>query len=353
MPKKTWYAIQAKGAGKPVEISVFDEIGAWGVTASDFISDLKAHAGQEILVSINSPGGSVFDALAMYNALRAHGAKISTRVMGVAASAASFLFLAGDDREMPENSFLMVHHPLTFTAGNAEELRETADLLDKIAASLIGIYTARTGQSEDDIRSMLDNETWLNAADAQARGFATRVTAEVKVAASYDLDRLPENVKAAVFTTTTTVWTGDDDTSGDDDSASGQQPAAQQSAASQARNLAVTILAKVRDAGLAAHADASLLVESLQNDADDDAAIAEAKQIVAVCAAARLPEVAARLIKAHVPLATVRTQLIEARAALDAATNVNHHVPGQGPAAHQQGGGSVWNKIFPPRQTKE
>lgn len=342
MPKKTWYAIQAKGAGKPVEISVFDEIGAWGVTASDFISDLKAHASQEILVSINSPGGSVFDALAMYNALRAHGAKISTRVMGVAASAASFLFLAGDDREMPENSFLMVHHPLTFTAGNAEELRETADLLDKIAASLIGIYTARTGQSEDDIRAMLDNETWLNATDALARGFATRVTAEVNVAASYDLDRLPENVKAAVFTTTTTVCTGDDDTSGNGTSA-----------ASQARNLAVTILAKVRDAGLAAHADAFLLDESLQNDADVDAAITEAKQIVAVCAAARLPEVAARLIKAHVPLATVRTQLIEARAALDAATNVNHNFPGQGPAAHQQGGGSVWNKIFPPRQTKE
>lgn len=370
MPKKTWYEVQAKGEGKPVEISIFDEIGAWGVSAKAFIADLKAQAGKDILVSINSPGGSVFDALAMYNALRAHGSRITTRVMGVAASAASFLFLAGDTREMPGNTFLMVHHPLTLAAGNAEELRGTADLLDKIAASLIGIYTARTGQGEDDIRAMLDAETWLTAAEAQTHGFATQITAETPITATYDLERLPENIRNIVAQAAKSEGQGEENGEGPaegqgegNDQGAGQPagegsaqnnatPLAGHGADQGARHLALAIIAKARAAGLAEHADTFLLDAALQTEADIDTALAEAREIIAVCNAARLPDMAGKLIKAHVPLAAVRARLIEARAALDAATPINHHITGQH-AAPEAPGAAIWAKIFPPRQTKE
>ncbi len=108
---KDWYKIIAKADGQPAQISVFDEIGAWGVTAKMFIADLKAlGAVKKIDMDINSPGGSVFDALAMYNALRATGAEITVKVLGVAASAASLLAMAGDKIVMPENAFMMVHN---------------------------------------------------------------------------------------------------------------------------------------------------------------------------------------------------------------------------------------------------
>ncbi|MBN8494930.1 MAG: Clp protease ClpP, partial [Burkholderiales bacterium] len=145
---KNWFEIKAR-ADDTAEVSIFDEIGAYGVSAKEFIDALKAHAGKKVTLSINSPGGSVFDALAMYNALRAHGAEITAKVMGVAASAASIIFMAGDKRVMPENAFLMIHNPLTFAYGNADELRDMAEVLDKIAASLVGIYVTRSGKSED------------------------------------------------------------------------------------------------------------------------------------------------------------------------------------------------------------
>ena len=107
-----WFSFKAK-AETGVEISILDEIGMWGVSAKEFIAELKQYAGQAITLTINSPGGSVFDALAIYNALRNSGGEVTTKVMGVAASAASLIFMAGDKRVMPENTFLMIHNPMT------------------------------------------------------------------------------------------------------------------------------------------------------------------------------------------------------------------------------------------------
>ncbi len=327
---KNWYSIKAKADQKTAEISIYDEIGYWGVTAKQFIGDLKALDATAIKLAINSPGGSVFDALAIYNALRQHPAAVEVTIMGVAASAASVIAMAGDTIVMPENAFMMIHNPLNLAYGNADDLREMADVLDKIAASLIGIYAKRTGLPEDEIKALLDAETWLNAEEAVLKGFADELQAELKVAASYDPERLPDNVRAAIIQTTitTTTWTDD----AEPDSEDSADPAADPKNDPPAAALSSRIVALSAEAGLAAHADVFILDPAIKAEADAVAAIAEAREVVAVCAAAKLPEVAAGLIKARLPLASVRQRLMEARAALDAAMPTNHRIPTPTPA---------------------
>ncbi len=334
---KTWYSIQAK-ADQSADISIFDEIGFWGVTAKQFIGDLKAIDAKTIKLAINSPGGSVFDALAMYNALRQHPANVEVTVLGVAASAASLVAMAGDTIIMPENAFMMIHNPLNFAYGNADELRDMADVLDKIGASLVATYANRTGLPEAEIKALLDAETWLNAKEAVLKGFADELQPALKVAASFDMERLPDNVRAAIEPPPAPEPEPEDDHPLD--------------AAADGRALAASIIALSAQAGIAALADAFLLDPAIRTEADAQAAVAEGKEIVAVCAAAKLPEMAAGLIKARVPLASIRQRLMEARAAIDRAMPINHHIPTPNPAASS--GAAVWAKVLKSqRQTKE
>lgn len=195
---KTWFTVKASAADAPIAASVeiFDELGYFGVTAKDFIDAIKPYKGKALEVAINSPGGDVFAGIAIYNALRAHGGEITTRVAGVAASAASIVLMAGDKRVAPENTMVMVHSPWTFAAGNAEELRDAADVLDKIGGTLVNVYVARTGKSEDEIRAMLAEDTWLTAEESLELGFIDEVVPSFEARACFDLDRLPEHVRA-------------------------------------------------------------------------------------------------------------------------------------------------------------
>ena len=326
---KSWYSIQAKADQKTADISIYDEIGYWGVTAKQFIGDLNALDATTIKLAINSPGGAVFDALAIHNALRQHPAAVEVTVMGVAASAASLVAMAGDTVVMPENAFMMIHNPLNFAYGNADDLREMADVLDKIGASLIGIYARRTGLPDDEIKALLDAETWLNAEEAVAKGFADKLQAELKIAAAFDMDRLPENVRAAIAPP---AGPSEEELAAQAAAAAKALAAAAQAAE---RELAGTIIALSAQAGIAALADAFILDPAIKSASDAEAAIAEAREIVAVCAAARLPDMAAGLVKARVPLATVRSRLIEARVELDRALATNHHIPNKPTPAPQ------------------
>lgn len=314
---KNWFSIQAK-ADKTAEISIYDEIGAWGVTAKQFIGEIRALDVATLRLAINSPGGSVFDALAMYNALRQHPAQVEVTVMGVAASAASLVAMSGDRIVMPENAFMMIHNPLNFAFGNASDLREMADVLDKIGASLVATYAARTGQPEDMVRELLDAETWLNAEEAVALGFADEMQPALKVAAAFDMDRLPDNVRAAI-----------------EPPPAEPDPEPEDDHPLDAAALAGRIVALSAAAGLSSYADAFILDPAIRSDADAEAAVSEAKEIVAVCAAARLPEMAARFIKARLPLAAIRPRLIEARAALDAGLPVDNRIPNKPTPAPQ------------------
>lgn len=180
---KNWYQIKNMQNGV-VEISLHDEIGLWGVSAADFIAELKNHqSAKSINLSVHSPGGNVLDGLAMYNALKAHPAKIHGQVEGIAASAASFILMASDTISMPEDSFLMIHNAQGGAMGEADDLREVADIMDKLQDSIVNIYEKRTGLAEAEIRDMMAAETWMNATDALSNGFIDTITDRLDVAA--------------------------------------------------------------------------------------------------------------------------------------------------------------------------
>ncbi len=180
---KSWFEIKNKATGV-LDISLHDEIGVWGVSAADFISELKTHPDtKSINLSIHSPGGSALDGLAIYNALKASPAKVHAHVAGIAASAASIVLMAGDTISMPEDAFIMIHNPYTMAMGDSEEMRAIADTLDKIQASLSNIYEKRTGKDTEEISDMMSAETWLNSADALEHGFIDTISDAINVAA--------------------------------------------------------------------------------------------------------------------------------------------------------------------------
>jgi len=183
MPKQKWFSIQASDDGRRVSVAVRGYIGEWGLTDRQFILDLEsvlagAPDPREIMVTINSRGGEVDHALAIFNHLRtmkAQGTRIVARVDGIAASAASIIAMAGDEIVMPANALMMVHAPWTFAAGNAEQLRREADMLERFESALIATYKARTGKGEDELKAMLAEDTWMTAQEAVDAGFADRV----------------------------------------------------------------------------------------------------------------------------------------------------------------------------------
>lgn len=181
-------------------LSIYDEIGFWGVQASDFRTSLSAIASPELTVEINSPGGDAFAGLAMYNMLRSSGKTINVKIMGVAASAASLIAMAGDTISMPANTFMMVHNPYWSVQGNADQLEDSADALRKIQTSLTATYVGKTGMAESDMQALLAKDSWLTAAECLEQGFCTEVTADLFATAKFDPARaeLPAHVRLAL-----------------------------------------------------------------------------------------------------------------------------------------------------------
>ncbi len=156
------------------DLYLYGEIGGMdGMDETKFNKELlKLGRVGAINLHVNSPGGDLFAALAIYNLLVSHPAKVKVIIDGLAASAASVIALAGDEVVMAGNSMLMIHSPLSFTYGNAKDLREMADLLDKVETeTLIPTYAAKTGMDAKAIKKMLDAETWLSATEAKELGF--------------------------------------------------------------------------------------------------------------------------------------------------------------------------------------
>jgi ATP-dependent Clp protease, protease subunit len=146
---------------------------------------------------LNSPGGTVFDAVAIYNALKRHAGPVSVWIDGIAASAASYVAMAGDEVVMPENAFLMIHDPSGVVFGTADDMRAMAEALDKIKGSLVAGYAAKSGGAEDDIVALMAKETWLDAAEAMELGFADRLAEPVRIAARFDVGRVPQRTAGA------------------------------------------------------------------------------------------------------------------------------------------------------------
>jgi ATP-dependent Clp endopeptidase proteolytic subunit ClpP len=181
---KNWYALSAKAAQLETEVTIFDEIGGFGVSADQFIADLqKIPADHKILLRIHSPGGEVFDGNAIATALSRRG-NVEVQIEGIAASMATLISLAGSPVKMAQNGFYMIHNPWGAAMGDAEELRKQAELLDRIRANMVNAYSAKSGQSPEQIGQWMDAETWFTADEAQAAGFVDEVTDRLDLAAS-------------------------------------------------------------------------------------------------------------------------------------------------------------------------
>ncbi|MGN7613037.1 head maturation protease, ClpP-related [Magnetococcales bacterium HHB-1] len=184
---KNWFRMTAENQDV-VKVEIYDRIGEYGVSAQAFIDALKETAKTATLnLHINSPGGDVFDGIAIFNVLKRYQGKVNVFIDGIAASMASAIAMAGDDIVMPENTMLMIHDPSAVVMGTAEDMLKTAESLEKTKSSLVTIYRDKTGLDEERIRAMMADETWLTAEEAVKTGFADRVETHVQITASFDL----------------------------------------------------------------------------------------------------------------------------------------------------------------------
>ena len=300
-----WYSICALNDG--AEISIYDEIGAYGVSAKAFLADLgKLPDKAPMTLRLNSPGGSVFDAVAIYNALQRHAGRVTVSIDGIAASAASYIAMAGDEIIMPENAFLMIHDPSGMVMGTAADMRAMAEALDKIGASLLRGYAAKSGKPEKDIAKLMARETWLDAAEALEMGFADIMSEPVKMAASFDVSRFqntpPEIIEA--------------------------------------------VKAKDEPVAVKPEPEARLEPDTSSGDETDPEpdpaairaeAMTYAKTVVDLCRLAGQPQMAASFLSAEANLEDIRKVLIDARAADDPDISSTHPQPGPAPQAKPWG----------------
>jgi ATP-dependent Clp endopeptidase proteolytic subunit ClpP len=282
---RTWYTFSAK-SDDVAELSIFDYIGYYGVEAAQFKADLDKITAGAIEISINSPGGDVFQAVAILNMLRNSGKAITTKVLGIAASAASYIMLAGDKRIMPDNTMQMLHNASSGAYGNAAELGELVDVLKKVDQNLHATFVSRTGQTAEQIAELLSKDTYLTAAECLERGLCDEVTPSMKLTAAFDTANLPENVKALF------------------EVKAPEAPFAERAGAI------------VAAAGLGEFAQSFIDLTTIEAV---EAAVAEAREVVALCKFANVE--AAEHVRQ--PLAKVREVLCAARAAADEALHID------------------------------
>lgn len=201
--------LQHSAKARAADLLIYGEIGFWEVDALEVARAVEVLDVDELTVRINSPGGDVFDGVAIFNLLKSHPAKVTTVVDGVAASIASLIMLAGDDVEMSPSSMVMIHEAWMVAAGNKRELAEASELLAKIEDStIIPAYQERTGKTRDEVVDMLEATTWMSAQEAVDNKFADRMhgaeeqPAEMAAAARWDFAALgmtdiPEELEAA------------------------------------------------------------------------------------------------------------------------------------------------------------
>lgn len=156
-------------------ITIYDVIGNdefGGVSAKRIASALRAIGPRDVTVNINSPGGDVFEGIAIYNLLRDHPYQVTVRVVGLAASAASIVAMSGDRIEMARASFMMIHNVWVLAIGNRNDLREIADWIEPFDDALADVYATRTGMEKKAVAKLMDKETWMNGSQAIDNGFA-------------------------------------------------------------------------------------------------------------------------------------------------------------------------------------
>lgn len=207
---KWWNITNKMDLGQPSLVSIYDEIGMLGVSAGDFLAELAGVNG-DLDVHINSPGGDVFDAIAIYNTLKARKGTVAVTIDGLAASAASFIAQAATPGhlEMAPFAKMMIHDGFAMGIGNAADMRNLAKQLDDASDNIAAIYAERTGKPASYWRAKMKEETWYSDTEAVADGLADRVRGNDEVKNKWDLTVYAKKLKPVPH---------DPDKDGDDDS---------------------------------------------------------------------------------------------------------------------------------------
>jgi ATP-dependent protease ClpP protease subunit len=178
-----WFRIQRPAAavtgepeGDTTKVYIYDEIGFWGTSAEGFVEQLMTITTDKIELHLNTPGGDMFDGLAIFNSLKQHPAEVTTYVDALAASAGSFIALAAEKVIMARNATMMIHDAAAITWGNAEDMREMANLLDGFSDNIADIYARKAGGTADEWRGLMKAETWYTAKEAVTAGLSDEMT---------------------------------------------------------------------------------------------------------------------------------------------------------------------------------
>jgi ATP-dependent protease ClpP protease subunit len=195
--QKSWFRFENSSTNSAT-LYIYDEISAFGIGAADFTKELNSIKAGTINLKINSPGGNVFDGIAIHNALKSHPAKVHVQVDGLAASIASVIAMSGDSIRMAKNSFMMLHRAWCFSAGNCQDFSKLAGVLEKFDTTLVDVYQGKTGNSSKDITAMMDAETWLTADESLAKGFCDFVGDPAEIKARFDLGKFRNTPQAVM-----------------------------------------------------------------------------------------------------------------------------------------------------------
>lgn len=195
------YRLVNRSGSKSADLFIYDDIGEGffgGITAQQVVADLKTLGVVDTLnVRINSGGGSVFEGVAIFNAIDRNPARVVVHIDGIAASIASIIAMAGAEIRIASNAMVMIHDPAGFSIGTAEDMRRAADLLDTVRGTLVDTYVKRTGNDAGKVSDWMARETWMTAREAVDNGFADSITEPLQIAACGDLSRF-KNVPAAL-----------------------------------------------------------------------------------------------------------------------------------------------------------
>jgi len=308
---KTWYAVHASGESteRVIEVFVYGEIGAWGITANQFVQDLRAmdDGVSPVVAAFNSIGGDLFDGLAMHNALSRLGERCTGRIDALAASAASVAVCGAHRVVIAANAMLMIHNPYTYTGGSAENFRRVADVLDQTLEAIIAAYKAKAPDIDDaELRRMVDAETWLTANEAVALGLADEVGDGVKVKACLGQGAVLQRFQNAPADLLAQL----DEAPEPDPDLEPVDPPPVPPVVDSAK-LALMVTQRCTAAGISNLVEPLLKSTQLESEEIVLAGLARAKAVNDLCVAARLPEFSAEYVAAGLDEAAVRARLFD------------------------------------------
>ncbi|MFO3672618.1 head maturation protease, ClpP-related [Pseudomonas protegens] len=307
---QSWYTLRASGEAeqRSIEVFVYGEIGTWGVTANQFVQDLRAldDGASPVIAAFNSIGGDLFDGLAIHNALSRLGERCTGRIDALAASAASVAVCGAHRVVIAANAMLMIHNPWTYASGDAEDFRKVAQVLDQTMEAIIAAYKAKAPDiDEEELRRLVDAETWLTANEAVALGLADEVGDGVTVKACLGqgaaLQRF-QNAPAELLAQLDEAPQPDPQVPADPPEPAPVVDAAQ---------LALLVTQRCTAAGISNLIEPLLKSTQLESEVVVQAGLTRAKAINDLCVAARLPEFSAEYVAAGLDAAAVRARLFD------------------------------------------